>query len=152
MGQPSREVKYECDECSYKCMTPQAMSWHRYDKHKLRHAIRKYLHSSVCECCNRDFHSRERAFVHMSVSSTVCTEYYRKHGSEVEADRLILLETKAFEHTKQLQREGRRRTFAANLPPIRLSGPLTKHAFELGVPHDCLLKKPPTANRRLSDQ
>ena len=138
-----RDVIYECEMCSYKCITPQAMSWHRYDKRKLRHAIRKYLHSSVCECCMRDFHSRERAFVHMSASSVVCTEYYRINGVEVEAEKLNALETQAFEQTKQLQREGRRRTFAANAPPLRTVGPLTSQAVALGVRHDCLLTKPP---------
>ncbi len=52
----------------------------------------------------RDFHNRERLFVHVSASSVVCTSFYRREGSEVEVSKLEALEAEALENTKQLQK------------------------------------------------
>ena len=61
-----------CPHCPYVCSTPQANSWHLFDKHGIRHPVRGCIHSTVCECCLRDFHSREGVFTHISASSKIC--------------------------------------------------------------------------------
>ena len=139
----SAPLVFECDLCSYKCYSPQALSWHRYDRHSVRHSMRPFIHSNVCECCLRDFHSRERVFTHITASSKVCSRYYRENGSAVSSSVLERLEREAYNSTIKLKKQGRRRTHARE-PPERMQGPLTLGAHILGVRHDCLLTKPPT--------
>ena len=58
---------HECDMCTHVCASSQALSWHRYDKHGEKHHMRKSIHSTVCECCLRDYWSRSRNFTHNSM-------------------------------------------------------------------------------------
>ena len=56
---------------------------------------------------------------------------------------LEAMEAEASPNTCRLKKAGRRRTYAGNMPPTRLCGPLTKEAALLGVRHGCLRVKPP---------
>ena len=133
---------FECSVCSYQCRSPQALSWHAFDKHGSKHIIRQYLHSTVCECCLQDFHTRSRAFTHVSASSPKCKQFYRGKGTKVSDSDYEFLEKEALDKTKCLQAQGRRRTFAETMP-VRTIGPLTEMAYTLGLRHDCLTKVPP---------
>ena len=131
-----------CELCDYVGKTKQAMNWHRYEKHSIKHAVRRYLHDTVCECCMRDFMSRERIFTHVSASSPKCNMFYRRVGSELCNDRYEKLESGSYENTMRLMRQDRRRT-CADQPHARVYGPLHPVADELGVRFDCLLIRPP---------
>ena len=104
------------------------------------------VHSASAAC--ESFFSRERIFTHVSASSKVCKEYYRTYGVPVSEDRLKALDQESEKDTKKLKAGGRRRTFAAGNPPVRVSGPLNRWAIDLGVRHDCLLVKPPNKAHR----
>ena len=134
---------FECPNCSYVCGTPQAFSWHMYDKHHVRHRLRACIYSTVCEVCLRDFHSRERVCTHITASSRIRGQHYREFGVPMGDKALERLESEAYEHTKGLAKRGRRRTFAGGKPPVRTYGPLLESACRLGIRHDCLTKVPP---------
>ena len=107
------------------------------------------VHVCVCACerCLRDFHTRERICTHVSASSRMCRSFYAQHGSLVDGPKLEKLESEAYECTMRLMAQGRRRTFAADGPPIRTDGPLHPAAVQIGVRHGCLTTKPPTKRR-----
>jgi len=139
---------YECELCMYQAHSHQALSWHMYDKHEMKHAIRRVLHTSVCECCMREFWSRSRLFTHVAASSKVCSRFYRQYGTNVSPEMYEQLEKEAEELTVKLKKQGRRRTYSRQQPPERLSGPLRMEAMEGGVRHDCLLRVPPQRGAR----
>ena len=148
---PAAVTTFTCEACGYECSTPQAYSWHMYDRHQQRHMLREYIHSTTCECCNRDFFQRERVCTHIISSSSKCREFYRLHGSKVCTDKLVKLEDEAYERTKSLMKKGRRRAYAAK-PPERVYGPLRAEAVRLGVRHDTLLKVPPKKRKGEGEQ
>ena len=136
---------FSCVHCAYVANSPQSYSWHLYDKHQVRSEIRKYIHSTICQCCLRYFRTRERIVTHIQASSPKCYDWYRQCGTSVPEKVLETLENEAYELTMALQRQGRRRTFG-EFPPERTFGPLTCMACELGVRNDCLLTKPPSGH------
>ena len=68
-------------------------------------------------------------------------------ASEQALDAEDVDEDNAEAETKALKRGGRRRTYARS-PPLRCDGPLTQQAQDLGVRHDCLVRKPPPVGSR----
>ena len=92
---------FQCLKCGYECKTPQAHSWHMYDRHGDRHYLRSKVHGTACECCMRDFHTRERVCTHVVASSKRCREFYDRYGSEVGSEVLAQLEEEAYSKTKR---------------------------------------------------
>ena len=135
-------VGFSCELCGCESKTPQAHNWHMYNMHGVRHHLRNRVGSTTCECCMRDFHTRERICTHITASSKKCFKYYTDHVVDIDSNVIKKLENEAYEKTIALLKSGRRRAYAEH-PPSRADGPLRAEAVSLGVRHDSLLTVPP---------
>ena len=127
-------ISHSCAMCDYSTDSIQALSWHEYTSHGLRHPMRDHIDGTVCIACLSDFHTRERVITHVTASSPRCRDVYLLVRPEVEPDKIVQLEVEAYQNTIKLLRSGRRRTFA-DIPPVRVDGPLLQCAAEAGILH-----------------
>ena len=101
-----------------------------YKAHGVKNEMRRYVASTFCPVCLRQFWSRERVVNHIRYRSLVCKANLFLLGPCLfveDADKLDEIENGA---NLSLQKKGRRRHHA-DLPVIRLHGPL-RTVFAIG--------------------
>ncbi len=120
-----------CNVCGYSCKTIQGLNWQLFRVHNVRASIRCKIPGTVCCCCLKEFHTRERIVRHVAISSNRCHTMYSEF-LDIPNETLLALEVATLESSNALAAKGRRRVHA-ELPPSRTIGPLHPRANELGV-------------------
>ena len=123
------------------------LSWHLFKNHQVRPPLRALVESTHCAACLQEFHSRERVIRHVSRSSPKCIQVYIQAMAPMHIDDLGRFEEEAYNTTRQLKTQGFRREHA-QLPPIRLVGPLIIQSYSAGISHITLLKCAPRGRAR----
>ena len=144
---PNEPNKYVCDVCEYEAKSIQSLNWHIFKEHGRKHELRHCIRGVTCECCLQFMHTRARLVTHSTQSSPRCRQFYYLEAHPVSQDILEQEEQDEVALTLRLYKAGRRRTYAP-VPPVRVRGPLTATALELGVSHSHGLKCAPK-NRRV---
>ena len=134
---------YRCTCSPYTCLTIQGYKSHLFKVHNSRQPDRALIDTTVCCACTREFWTRERVITHITKSSRKCLSFYRECMPRLDDEALAALESKALEHTRDLQKSGYRRAFA-QMPVVRVLGPRTQVAEEHGISH--LYKRAPPQN------
>ena len=133
----------DCEGCGYECKSVQALNWHKYDKHDLKHEIRHCVSGVVCECCLQCFHTRERLVRHIIATSVRCKRFYYETAEPADPAVVKREEAEAYRLTKKNKGVGRRSTNASGKPVFVVFGPLTPEAEGLGISHSHRLKCKP---------
>ena len=134
--------------CGYECKSVQALNWHMYDKHDLKHEIWHCVSGVVCECCLQCFHTRERLVRHIIATSVRCKRFYYETAEPADPELVKREEAEAYKLTRKNRGIGRRSTNASGKPAILVSGPLTPEADILGVSHSHRLKCKPKRGKK----
>ena len=127
-------MRLQCDKCNLKFTSEQSLALHKFKAHGEKNQMRRYVASTFCPVCLRQFWSRERVVNHIRYRSLVCKANLLLLGpclSVEDADKLDEIENGA---NLSLQKKGRRRHHA-DLPVIRLQGPL-RTVFAIGRESD----------------
>ena len=130
---------HACELCDYVGKSINAIVWHKYDKHGIKHDLRQCIVGETCCACLQLFHTRERLVRHIINSSPKCKSFYRDITENAPPEIIELEEEEASRNSAQLKREGFRST-KSKLPPIRAFGPLHPIAELKGISHNGLLK------------
>ena len=87
-----------CEVCGYRAATQASLGVHAFKKHGIKVAARRFAGSSRCPSCQRNFHTRPRAILHLQYGTTRCLVHALRHVTpllEVDSDQL--------DHTDMLQ-------------------------------------------------
>ena len=118
--------------------TKQQLAVHTFKKHGQGREMRAFITGSVCECCLRQFHTRERLLCHVVEKAARCVKAYKTFGSRADQEIIDEEEASAKIGVKGLTKEGLRRHIA-KYPVIRAEGPHRKEFYEQGLSHKSLL-------------
>ena len=65
-------VEYQCTKCEKKFQTQASLAVHEQRKHGERVAVRRFLCDGICRACQKNFHTRGRAMMHLHSGQTGC--------------------------------------------------------------------------------
>ena len=115
---------HHCSACNMYFTTYQRLQLHKYKKHGIKCAERRFIVSTQCVVCLKEFWSRERVLNHIRYRSNVCRENLMNSYAPLtheQADELDEIELQ--ENIREYSRKGFRR-HAARIPVVQAQGPL----------------------------
>ena len=114
---------HTCNVCDKSFCTLQSVSLHEFKAHGVKNIWRRYLDTTVCSVCLKEFWCRERIINHIRRGSKVCQNQLQIRGpivTEAQADEMDKSQAASNVH---LYKQGQRRHKAYN-PVVQLQGPL----------------------------
>jgi len=123
-------MTFECDveECEYTCHSINALNFHYFDKHGMKHPIRRKVSDTcICCCCLGYYHTRPRLINHLLQSSFKCKMYYGYHVEPLDEVKYYALESRHVAEVRKLAAQGCRPNHSTKRPD-RVDGPHTFHA------------------------
>jgi hypothetical protein len=126
-----------CPLCQQAFPSAQKLALHSFSVHHQINNARRLATGPTCIFCLQDFHSRLRTIKHLH-NSPRCRYLYTHVCPPIPAAVLSALEETDSINARALAANGLSR-FAADLPAVRLEGPLLEEADILGISHQYLL-------------
>jgi hypothetical protein len=118
------DESYQCNQCSCAFSTFQKLQLHLWKVHKVRNPIGKYINTTHCAICMKEFWTRDRLLNHLKYRSKVCMSNIFLLLSPVLSDDLEMkYNEEARVNAAKLASQGKRRHHAC-LPCVQLVGPL----------------------------
>ena len=71
-------MDHVCVECGASFGTPQALSGHKWGRHKSYSEVRRYTYATHCAVCLKEFHTSHRMHVHLRYSAT-CLKFCQQN-------------------------------------------------------------------------
>ena len=138
-------MSHPCYQCGMMFVSRQAMSVHCFRVHGHVPVVRRKVVSSDCPCCLQLFWTRSRLLEHLHKSHR-CRAQVMRLADQPEQE---VLEAEQAEASAARARHavGQRR-HVVELPAIRMAGPLTLDAYDMGLTHTHLLR---TGHRQVLD-
>ena len=112
-----------CDSCDAVFQSSQQLMLHKFKKHGVKHPIRRYVDSTHCIICMKEFWSRERIMNHLKYKSAVCRLQLCTSPPCLSEEQAQVLDDAEKQSNISNSRLGRRRHHAV-LPCVQLYGPL----------------------------
>ena len=107
------------------------LAFHKYDHHGIKRSMRHFVDGSFCACCMQFFGARELVLSHLHDKSIRCFTFYQsaERLNDETVDKLDEIDRL---RNADLRKHGWKPTKTV-APALRLQGPLTARAMELGV-------------------
>ena len=112
-----------CNLCDKSYGTFQSLSLHLFKAHGVKNIWRRYIDTTICTVCLKEFWCRERVLNHIRRGSRVCQNQLHMRGPILTEAQALAIDQSQAAMNVHLYRQGQRRHKAMS-PVIQMQGPL----------------------------